>query len=176
MERIGQYFGISHWKFGNNFRKLGKSLGEIPVSASDNMNFSRDIHYFSRMQHPLIWKNIYPCIVLGNKFDLFNAISIAARALIIGTDNRWRCISILKTTPSIFCPQVLMPSQYAESNLLKSWGDQAKHAHSMKIYAIGDQNLQKWKSYTWGFTSKKVFEIFTCCCLDYFNRLYLFSP
>ena len=39
-------------------------------------------------------------------------------------------------------------SKYAESNLLKSWGDQAKHAHSMKIYAIGDQNLQKWKSYT----------------------------
>jgi len=41
--------------------KIGKSLGEIPVSASDNMNSSRDIHYFSRMQHPLIWKNIYPC-------------------------------------------------------------------------------------------------------------------
>ena len=29
----------------------------------------------------------------------------------MGTDNRWRCISILKTTPSIFCPQLLMPWQ-----------------------------------------------------------------
>ena len=65
MERIGEYFGISFWKFGKNFRKFGKSLekigksfGDIPVSASNNMNSSRDIHYFSRMQHPLIWKNI----------------------------------------------------------------------------------------------------------------------
>ena len=68
MERIGEYFAISFCKFGKNFKKvgkslekIGKSLGEIPVSASDYMNFSRDIHYFSRMQHPLIWKNIYPC-------------------------------------------------------------------------------------------------------------------
>ena len=75
MERIGEYFGISFWKFGKNFRKfgkslekIGKSLGEIPVSASDNMNSSRDIHYFSRMQHPLIWKNIYPC---SNQYSLF---------------------------------------------------------------------------------------------------------
>ena len=67
MERIGEYFAISFCKFGKNFKKvgkslekIGKSLGEIPVSASDNMNSSRDIHYFSRMQHPLIWKNIYP--------------------------------------------------------------------------------------------------------------------
>ena len=70
MERIGEYFAISFWKFGKNFKKvgkslekIGKSLGEIPVSASDYMNFSRDIHYFSRMQHPLIWKNIYPCLI-----------------------------------------------------------------------------------------------------------------
>ena len=54
-------------KYGKRLEKIEKSLGEIPVSASDYMNFSRDIHYFSRMQHPLIWKNIYPCIMILNQ-------------------------------------------------------------------------------------------------------------
>ena len=48
-------------KIWDKCKKLGKSFGEIPVSASGNRNSSRGIHDFSRMQHPLIWKNIYPC-------------------------------------------------------------------------------------------------------------------
>ena len=49
-------------KIWDKCKKLGKSFGEIPVSTSGNRNSSRGIHDFSRMQHPLIWKNIYPCV------------------------------------------------------------------------------------------------------------------
>ena len=90
MERIGEYFAISFCKFGKNFEKvgkslekIGKSLGEIPVSASDYMNFSRDIHYFSRMQHPLIWKNIYPCRP-DLKLGTLNKLSVEKKNFKIG--------------------------------------------------------------------------------------------
>ena len=57
---LGYYVGKFFRKYGKSLEKIGKSLGEGPVSASNNRNSSRDIHDFSRMQHPLIWKNIYP--------------------------------------------------------------------------------------------------------------------
>ena len=54
---------------------------------------------------------------------------------------------------------IIYTSQCAQSNLLKSWGDQARNIHSMKIHNLEDHNLQKWKSYTWGFISWRMFEI-----------------
>ena len=60
----GNILGYSirkYGKFGKHLEKIGKSLCEIPAGASTKKNSSRDVHDFSRMQHPLIWKNIYPC-------------------------------------------------------------------------------------------------------------------
>ena len=58
---VGNFVKILENMYGKSLEKIGKSFGEIPVSASENRNSSWDIHDFSRMQHPLILKNIYPC-------------------------------------------------------------------------------------------------------------------
>ena len=102
MKRIGEYFGISFWKFGKNFRKYGKSLekigksvGEIPFSASDNMNSSQNIHYFSQMQHPLILKNIYPCQRQLCKPPTFIIIIRGRLKFLAYSSNALHCLTLL---------------------------------------------------------------------------------